>query len=115
MAFEKGIAQRVGFTTRDATDSKTPTVPTNPVATWGMDGGAFAPATNAVNSIGGGACDIIIAIAETDCDLGKLRVTSDNCDQVDLDVYFAGDYTAERATAIDTIKSKTDVLVNGGF
>jgi hypothetical protein len=110
MAFEKGLTQRIGFTTRDATDSKTPTVPTTPVATWSKDGGAFAPATNAVSSIGGGACNIIIAIAETNCDLGKLRVTSDNCDQVDLDVYFEGEYTAARATLITTIGTVTAAI-----
>lgn len=107
MAFERAIAQTLGFVTVDSTDHVTPTVPTTPVATWSKDGAGFAPATNAVSSIASGACKIPMTLAECTCDLGILRVTSDNCDPVMLVVYFEASYTATRAALIGTPTAAT--------
>lgn len=101
MAFSQGTAQLIGFTTLASADGKTPTVPVSPVATLSKDAGAFEPATNTIVSIGGGACALTLAAAETLYGLVKVRVTSDNCDQVDLDVYFEGKYTAALADALE--------------
>jgi hypothetical protein len=114
MAFEKGIAEYIPFTTYLATDHVTPAVPVNPVATISKDGAGFNPCANAVVSIATGACEILLSATEKTADRIHLRVTSDNCDPVNIPIRTEADWTAARAgymtAAIATATDLTTLL-----
>ena len=97
MAFERAIAEYIPFTTYLATDHVTPAVPVNPVATISKDGAGFNPCANAVVSIATGACEILLSATEKTADRIHLRVTSDNCDPVNIPIRTEADWSAVRA------------------
>jgi len=109
MPFQKGVAQRIGFTLVDSGDHSTPTVPTNAAAQISKDGAAFTATTNSVVSVGNGYCYVDLTATEMDADVICLRVTSDNCDEYQVTIYPDADWTAERASYLDNIAFGTGV------
>lgn len=109
MSFEKNQTQMFGFTTRLASDHVTPTVPTNPVATLSKDGAGFNGCSNAVSSVANGHCVLTLTADEMDCNVGCIRITSDNCDPAHVEFFTEADWTATRAALVDN----ADAAISG--
>ncbi len=100
MAWQKGVEQRIPFSTyKDGIA----TAPVNPLATISKDGAAFGACDNAVVHIADGGCNIIASAAEMNMDAGLIIVTSDTTDPEHIPIVTEAAYTSSRATAIDTI------------
>jgi len=104
MAWQKGVAQTVAVTFYSAGE---PTAPTGALsATISKDGGAFASISGTVTQIGATACALLsLAIADTTCDAGVVKITDAGGTADDRYVEFTteADYTATRAGYIDTV------------
>ena len=74
MAWQYGVAQTVAVTFYSAGE---PTAPTGALsATISKDGGAFASISGTVTQIGATACALLsLAIADTTCDAGVVKIT----------------------------------------
>ena len=111
MAFQRAVQQRVTLITYDG---QTPTQPTTPVVTLSLDGGAFAPATNALTHIADGASTLLLTAAETDCAALLVRVTSDNLEPHVYAFYFEAAWTSTRAGYLDTIPDIIPAVLGTG-
>jgi hypothetical protein len=102
MAWQYGVAQTVAVTFYSAGE---PTAPTGALsATISKDGGAFASISGTVTQIGATACALLsLAIADTTCDAGVVKITDAGGTADDRYVEFTteADYTATRAGYID--------------
>ena len=102
MAWQYGVAQTVAVTFYSAGE---PTAPTGALsATISKDGGAFAAIGGTVTQIGATACALLsLAIADTTCDAGVVKITDAGGTADDRYVEFTteADYTATRAGYID--------------
>lgn len=107
MAWQYATAQGVYIPTFVSTDSKTPTTPTNPVVTISKDGAGLGAVAGTVTVVANFGVHVALTVADTACAAGAIKVTSDNCDPATLVFVTEGNYTADRATAIDTIETAT--------
>jgi len=100
MAFQKGVEQRIPFTTyKDGIA----TAPVNPVATISKDGAGFVACDNLVAHISGGGCNIVASANEMNMDAGLIIVTSDTTDPEHIPIVTESAYTAARAAQLDFI------------
>ena len=102
MAWQYGVAQTVAVTFYSVGE---PTAPTGALsATISKDGGAFASISGTVTQIGATACALLsLAIADTTCDAGVVKITDAGGTADDRYVEFTteANYTATRAGYID--------------
>lgn len=114
MPYLYGVADTVGFVTRDS--SGVPTVPTTPVPTIDIDGAGFGAAANAVTSLGNGACSLALTAGEMTGTLITVRVASDNCLDEIVQVRTEANWTLTRAGYLDAaITSRVAATVMAGI
>lgn len=111
MAWQYGVAQTVAVTFYSAGE---PTAPTGALsATISKDGGAFASISGTVTQIGATACALLsLAIADTTCDAGVVKITDAGGTADDRYVEFTteNNYTATIAGYIDAAISSRSTL-----